>query len=82
MMIVASVRSTPITPKTTGMAIVSALLDGWGLSPCGSMSCPRPVQDADVDDEFKDIPSSGVLWQKKSIFQATEFFPSNFGRAE
>ena len=59
MMIVASVRTTPITPKTMGIVIESAVLSTRGLSPSESTFGPKPVQDANVDDEFKDMPNSG-----------------------
>jgi hypothetical protein len=66
-MLVASVRTTPITPKTMGMTIVSAVLDTRGLSPFGSTFRSRPMQDANVDDEFTDMLGVGVLRQTKCV---------------
>ena len=63
MMIVASVRTNPSTPKTTGTAIASAVLDDRGLSPSGTILGPWPLQETNVNDDFTDIPISCSRWQ-------------------
>jgi len=55
-MIVANVRTTPITPKVTGMVIVSTVSDDRVESPYGSTLGPRSVQDTTIDDEFVNMP--------------------------
>lgn len=63
MMIVASVRTSPSTPKTIGMTIASAVLDDRKMPPSGTILGPWPWQETNVDDEFTDIPISFGLWQ-------------------
>lgn len=72
-MIVANVRTTPITPKATGMAIASAEFDGRMDSLTGSILCPRPVQDTNIDDEFVNMPRRIDQWWQRRIILSTGF---------